>query len=144
MIKRLRKRFILICTLSFLTVFVIMVTAIYVTNTIRQNRRLDFIADIISENGGSFPEPKETSITFSNPLPDFINTDTPFTTRFYTVSLDENVKYQSSDTEFVSDISETDAEKSTEEVLKKRKIAAGTAISDIKYTKKTALSILFL
>lgn len=121
MIKRLRKRFILICTLSFLTVFVIMVTAIYVTNTIRQNRRLDFIADIISENGGSFPEPKETSITFSNPLPDFINTDTPFTTRFYTVSLDENVKYQSSDTEFVSDISETDAEKSTEEVLKKRK-----------------------
>ncbi len=121
MIKRLRKRFILICTLSFLTVFVIMVTAIYVTNTIRQNRRLDFIADIISENGGSFPEPKETSITFSNPLPDFINTDTPFTTRFYTVSLDENGKYQSSDTEFVSDISETDAEKSTEEVLKKRK-----------------------
>lgn len=121
MIKQLRKRFILICTLSFLTVFVIMVTAIYVTNTIRQNHRLDFIADIISENGGSFPEPKETSITFSNPLPDFINTDTPFTTRFYTESLDENGKYQSSDTEFVSDISETDAEKSTEEVLKKRK-----------------------
>ena len=56
MIKRLRKRFILICTLSFLAVFVIMVTAIYVTNTIRQNRRLDFIADIISENGGSFPD----------------------------------------------------------------------------------------
>ncbi|WP_051411288.1 sensor histidine kinase [Ruminococcus flavefaciens] len=53
MIKRLRKRFILICTLSFLAVLVIMVTAIYVTNTVRQNRRLDFLADIISENGGT-------------------------------------------------------------------------------------------
>ena len=121
MIKRLRKRFILICTLSFLAVFVIMVTAIYVTNTIRQNRRLDFIADIISENGGSFPEPKDTSFTFSNHLPDFINTDTPFTTRFYTVTLDEKDEYQSSSTEFVSDITEAKAEKSAEEVLKKGK-----------------------
>ncbi|MBO7472863.1 MAG: HAMP domain-containing histidine kinase [Ruminococcus sp.] len=120
MIKRLRKRFILICTLSFLAVFVIMVTAIYVTNTIRQNRRLDFIADIISENG-SFPKQKDTSLSFSNSLPDFINNDTPFTTRFYTVSLDENGLYQSSSTEFVSDISETDAEHSAEEVLKKGK-----------------------
>lgn len=120
MIKRLRKRFILICTLSFLAVFVIMVTAIYVTNTIRQNRRLDFIADIISENG-SFPKQKDTSFSFSNSLPDFINNDTPFTTRFYTVSLDENGLYQSSSTEFVSDISETDAEHSAEEVLKKGK-----------------------
>lgn len=121
MIKRLRKRFILICTMSFLAVFVIMVTAIYVTNTIRQNRRLDFIADIISENDGSFPKQKDTSFSFSQSLPDFINTDTPFTTRFYTVSLDENGSYQSSNTEFVSDISEADAEHSAEEVLKKRK-----------------------
>ncbi|MBO4493435.1 MAG: HAMP domain-containing histidine kinase, partial [Ruminococcus sp.] len=121
MIKRLRKRFILICTLSFLAVFVIMVTAIYVTNTIRQNRRIDIIADFLSENGGSFPEQKDTPFSFSNKQPDFINKDTPFTTRFYTVTLDKNGAYQSCNTEFVSDISETDAEQSAEEVLKKKK-----------------------
>ena len=62
MIKRLRKRFILICTLSFLTVFVIMVTAIYVTNTIRQNRRLDFIAVSFPKTAAAFPNPKRRQL----------------------------------------------------------------------------------
>lgn len=121
MIKRLRKRFIIICTMSFLAVFVIMMIAIYVTNTIRQNHRLDFIADIISENDGSFPKQRKTTFSFSNSLPDFINNDTPFTTRFYTVSLDENGAYQSSNREYVSDISDSEAQHSAEEVLKKKK-----------------------
>lgn len=121
MIKRLRKRFIIVCTLSLSAVFLVMMTAIYVTNTIRQNRMLDILADIISENGGSFPEPKDTSVSFSKPLPAFINTDTPFTTRFYTVTFNGDGSVQSSDTSFVSDISVSEAESSAEEVITKGK-----------------------
>ena len=96
-----------------------MVTAIYTANTIRQNRRLDVIADIISENGGGFPEPKYILVSDSKELPDFINTETPFTTRFYTVTLVKDNSFQSADTSFVSDVSETDAKMNAEEVLQK-------------------------
>ena len=118
MIKRLRKHFIIICTLSFLAVFVIMVAAIYTTNTVRQNRRLDILADMISGNGGSFPEP---NFSGTGELPDFINPETPFTTRFYTVTLGEDDSVKSSDTSFVSDVTEEDIEASAAEVLKKGK-----------------------
>lgn len=119
MIKRLRKRFILICTVSFFTVFVVMVTAIFAVNTVRQNNRLDMLADVLSENGGSFPEPKDSASEHTKPLPAFFNTETPFVTRFYTVNLDADGSVQSSSTEFISDVSAQDIERSTAAVLKK-------------------------
>ena len=121
MIDKLRKRFILICTVSFLAVFTIMVTAIYVTNTLRQTARLDALADLLSENGGSFPEPQRTDTHQKPPQPDFITTETPFTTRFYLVTLDQDGSVLDSDTAFVSDITQTDIERSAAAVLKKGK-----------------------
>ncbi len=121
MIKRLRKRFILICTVSFLTVFIIMAVSIFAVNTVRQNNRLDTLADVLSENGGSFPEPKASQSEHTKPLPAFFNTETPFVTRFYTVTLDADGAVQSSSTEFVSDVSEQDIERSAAAVLKKGK-----------------------
>lgn len=121
MIRHLRKRFILICTVSFLTVFVVMAAAIFALNTVRQNNRLDALADVLSENGGSFPEPRAASSEHTNPLPAFINTETPFVTRFYTVTLNADGAVQSSSTEFVSDVSALDIERSAAAVLKKGK-----------------------
>ncbi len=121
MIKRLRKRFILICTVSFLTVFVVMAAAIFAVNTVRQNNRLDALADMLSENGGSFPEPKMGASKRTKPLPAFFNAETPFTTRFYTVTLNADGSVQSSSTAFVSDVSEQDIERSAAAVLKKGK-----------------------
>ena len=121
MIRRLRRRFILICTVSFLTVFLIMAAAIFITNTVRQNQRLDVLADLISENGGSFPEPKASARTSVIPLPDFINSETPFTTRFYTVTLDADGNVQSSNLSFVSDMTAEKAERSAAAVRKKGK-----------------------
>ena len=123
MIKKLRRQFILVCTLSFAAVFLIMIVAINVTNTVRQNKHLDILADIISENGGSFPRMMtkgKMQFRFES-MPNFINTETPFTTRFYTVVLDEDGSVKSSDTSFVSDVSEGDTEESAAAVLRKGK-----------------------
>ncbi|MBQ6041139.1 MAG: HAMP domain-containing histidine kinase [Oscillospiraceae bacterium] len=121
MIKHLRRRFILICTVSFLTVFLIMTAAIFITNLVRQNHRLDILADLISDNGGSFPQPKSAAPISIKPLPDFINNDTPFTTRFYTVTFNTDGSVQNSDISFVSDITAEDAEQSADAVCKKGK-----------------------
>ena len=121
MIRRLRRRFILICTISFLTVFIVMAVAIFVTNTVRQNRRLDILADLLSENGGNFPEPKTAAPASFRKLPDFINSETPFTTRFYTVTFNADGTVQSSDISYVSDISAEEAGRNAEAVLKKGK-----------------------
>ena len=121
MIRRLRRRFILICTISFLTVFIVMAAAIFVTNTVRQNRRLDILADLLSENGGNFPEPKTAAPASFRELPDFINSETPFTTRFYTVTFNADGTVQSSDISYVSDISAEEAGRNAEAVLKKGK-----------------------
>ncbi len=55
MIYRLRKKFIRICTLSFLAVFLALFCCIYLTTYLQTTRSLDDLADILSENDGSFP-----------------------------------------------------------------------------------------
>jgi len=119
MIKRLRKRFILICTFSFLAVFVIMMAGIYVSNTVRQTKRFDLLADILSENCGSFPEPKAVFSSSSRPIAEFITPDTPFTTRYFTVTFSADGSLESSNIQSISDISEAEAESMGREILQK-------------------------
>ncbi len=119
MIRSLRRRFILICTISFLTVFLVMAAAIFLTNTVRQNRRLDVLADLISENGSKIPGPKSSAPASVIPLPDFINSETPFTTRFYTVTCSADGTVQSCDITYVSDVSAEEAAQSAAAVLAK-------------------------
>ena len=64
MIYSLRRKFILICTASFLTVLLIMIGVIFASNRIKQNNMIDMMCDIIAENGGAFPE---------QPKPEFNN-----------------------------------------------------------------------
>ncbi|MBR3045259.1 MAG: hypothetical protein IKH27_03885 [Oscillospiraceae bacterium] len=78
-------------------------------------------ADVLSENGGSFPEPIDSASEHIKPLPAFFNTETPFVTRFYTITLNADGSVQSSSTEFISDVSAQDIERSAAAVLKKGK-----------------------
>ena len=55
MIYRLRRKFIRICTLSFLAVFVALFLDIYLVTYFQTTSSLDQLADIVSENGGHFP-----------------------------------------------------------------------------------------
>ena len=81
MIYRLRRKFIRICTLSFLAVFVALFLGIYLVTYFQTTSSLDQLADIVSENGGHFPSfqapgPQESS------RPAEQDPEAPFTTRF--------------------------------------------------------------
>lgn len=87
MIYRLRRKFIQICTLSFLAVFVALFLGIYLVTYFQTTSSLDQLADIVSENGGHFPSfqapgPQESS------RPAEQDPEAPFTTRFFTVFFD--------------------------------------------------------
>ena len=84
MIYRLRRKFIWICTLSFLGVFLALFAGIYLTTYFQTTGSLDDLADIVSENQGRFPDfqapgPQE------DPRPAERDPEAPFTTRFFTV-----------------------------------------------------------
>ena len=65
MIYRLQKRFILICTVSVLTVIALVFGVILVLNISSMNRNMDMLADRVSEGGGRFPGSMLKGITRS-------------------------------------------------------------------------------
>lgn len=124
MIYDLRKKFIRTCMLSFLLVLIIMLIAIFINNEIRQNRMLDMMADAISENDGSFPEhntPEFDHLEKRQPMPNFINAETKFTSRFFQVYFDESGEFSKADTDFISEISQETAKEYAEEVADKKR-----------------------
>lgn len=56
MIYRLRRKFIWICTLSFLGVFAALFSGIFLITYLQTAASLDDLADIVSENDGRFPD----------------------------------------------------------------------------------------
>ena len=85
MIYRLRRKFIWICTLSFLGVFAALFSGIFLITYLQTAASLDDLADIVSENDGRFPDfqppgPQE------DPRPAERDPEAPFTTRFFTVT----------------------------------------------------------
>lgn len=110
MIWKLRKKFIRICSVSILGVFLTLLGIIYVINTVQTNAGLDHLTDIISENNGRFPE-------WGNPPPGKkpkqkleINRETPFSTRFFLVRLDRDGGVVSTDLAAIASTTKTEAE----------------------------------
>ena len=118
MIYKLRKKFIKICILSFTAVFVILLISIFFVTTMQTNRSLDMLADVVSSNDGTFPEWNE----FSNapdppPIPDGLNMESPFTTRFFTVRFDRNGNVLSADIRSIASVSRDEAVSYAEKAL---------------------------
>ncbi|WP_040196746.1 sensor histidine kinase [Candidatus Soleaferrea massiliensis] len=110
MIYKLRKKFIRICILSFIAVFVVLFISIFLVTTVQTNQSLDMLADIVSSNDGTFPEWNE----FSNapnppPIPNGLNIESPFTTRFFTVRFDRNGNVLSVDVQAIASVSQDEA-----------------------------------
>ncbi len=120
MIYRLRKKFIKICILAFVTVFVILLVSITLLTSLQTNRRLDMLADIVSENGGRFPEFGDHGPD-KNPggMMDGINRESPFTTRFFTVQFDSQGQLLYADTKSVASVSDQQAVEMALQVQKK-------------------------
>lgn len=116
MIYHLRAKFIRICMLSFLTVFIVFFVSIYLFSHIRTNRQVDSLVDIIVENNGHFPEFSQEDM--DKMLSDSKDTgiltrESPFSTRFFTVWTDEENTITRTDISFVTSISDENARQLT-------------------------------
>ena len=115
MIYRLQKRFILICTVSVLTVIALVFGVILVLNISSMNRNMDMLADRVSEGGGRFPGSFDEPPPFDKMPPrnepnfEFITPETPFSTRHFTVFFDKNGEVAQTFTESIYAIDEDTA-----------------------------------
>ena len=123
MIYRLQRKFILICTVSVLTVIALVFGVILVLNISSMNRNMDMLADRVSEGGGRFPGSMD-----EKPQPDkmpprneqdfeFITPETPFSTRHFTVFFDKQGEVARTNTESIYSITEEVAVEYAESVL---------------------------
>ena len=123
MIYRLQKRFILICTVSVLTVIALVFGVILVLNISSMNRNMDMLADRVSEGGGRFPGSMQEKPPHDKmPPPDdqgfeFITPETPFSTRHFTVFFDKKGEVARTNTEAIYSITEETAIEYAESVL---------------------------
>ncbi len=110
MIYRLRKKFISICILSFITVFSVVLSLIFLITSLQTNRTLDRHADMISQNDGRFPNFNEIVTGTDRPIPpDGFNRESPFTTRYFTVMFDNESGAVHTDTRQIASVTEEEA-----------------------------------
>ena len=123
MIYRLQKRFILICTVSVLTVIALVFGVILALNISSMNRNMDMLADRVSEGGGRFPGSMQEKPPHDKmPLPndqsfEFITPETPFATRHFTVFFDKQGEVARTNTESIYSITDEIAIEYAESVL---------------------------
>ena len=124
MIYRLQKRFILISTVSVLTVIALVFSVILVLNISSMNRNMDVLADRVSEGGGKFPGSFDEPPLFdkmpsrNEPNFEFITPETPFSTRHFTVFFDKKGEVARTNTESIYAIDEDTAIEYAEKVMK--------------------------
>ena len=113
MIKQLQKRFIAISAAVICMIFALIFVIAYLLNVSSVNQTLDTLTDILSENDGTFPENSgslPSAMQGSNFFPSFINKETPFSTRFFTVWLNEEDEIVATNIESISSVAKEDAE----------------------------------
>ncbi len=133
MIYKLRKKFIKICILSFTAVFVVLFISIYLVTSMQTNQSLDMLADIVSFNDGTFPQWDEFSNAPNPPMPNGLNMESPFTTRFFTVRFDQNGTVLSVDIRSIASVSRDEAIDYAKKVLEHAKERGW--IDDFRYKK---------
>ena len=123
MIYRLQRKFILICTVSVLTVVALVFGVILALNISSMNRNMDILVDRVSEGGGRFPGAFD-KIPFPDKTPprneqnfDFITLETPFSTRHFTVFFDKKGEVARTNTESIYAIDEDTAIEYAEKVM---------------------------
>lgn len=120
MIYQLRKKFVKICMLSFVVVFLLLFASVFLITYLQTTASLNRLADVIEENAGKFPEFNEADPNYQEvpPFgPDRLNRESPFTTRFFTVYFDTSGNMIGSDTGSIARVSGTEAEAYGEQVV---------------------------
>lgn len=112
MIYRLRKKFIVITAVSVSIVFALIFGGIYFIGRSQLNHSLDMLADVIAMNDGVFPDfNREESPAPPGDFPQnqFFTPETQFSTRFFTVWVDDNGNILQENIEHISSVSEAEA-----------------------------------
>ena len=123
MIYKLQRRFILICTVSVLSVVALVFGVIVALNISSLNKNMDVLADKVSEGGGRFPGSFHEGVKPDKLPPknetnfDFIGPETPFSTRHFTVLFDRSGGVARTFTESIYAITEEQAIEYAEEIL---------------------------
>ena len=133
MLKKLRRKFIAIAMLSVSIVLIAIVGTINIANYISTNQALDARLSLIADNGGTFPdmtpgdsgkklEPKTDQPPAMNDLQKHgISQESPFDTRYFTVTIASDGTVGSVDTGKIASISAGTAEEYAVELWKKGK-----------------------
>lgn len=122
MIARLRKKFILIAMGSLIAVLAVLMGAINVVNYVKMDRSSDAVLSLLVQNGGSFPQrgqmdavqPPDDATPPSGTRSDFLtrggfSEETPYETRFFSVTLSSDGTLQSVNTGKIAAVSTDDA-----------------------------------
>ena len=123
MIYNLQRRFILICTVSVLSVVALVFGVIVALNISSLNKNMDVLADQVSEGGGRFPGSfhegfKPDKLPPKNePNFDFMGPETPFSTRHFTVLFERSGDVARTIMESIYAITEEQAIEYAEEIL---------------------------
>ncbi len=114
MIYRLQRKFVLISTVSVLSVMALVFVMIFALNISYMNKNLDILADTVSEGGGRFPDrfhesPPPQKDNRDDRNFDFITPETPFATRHFTVLFDKNGNVSRTNTDAIYSITDEKA-----------------------------------
>lgn len=125
MIRRLIRKFMLICTISVFAVVTVIFLIIAGLNIASMNRNIDMLTDSLSEGGGMFPDSFDDRLTVPPSAPaqksnnGFITPETRYATRHFTVWLDSEGKTISSNTDFIYSITDKVAEEYAGQAVQK-------------------------
>ena len=123
MIYSLRRKFILISTISVFSVLIVIFAVMYVMNHMQLNHTMDTLADAIVSNDGDFPRHDKGGRPFPSggaPHMDIITKETPFSTRFFTVWLGADHQIVKVNVESVFSITEAESQEYVDHALGKK------------------------
>ena len=109
MIKKLQKRYIIISIISVFSVITLIFLLINIIDYSSLNNQLDKIADEIAENGGFLAKPNKKPMQPEKPNQGFINPETPFSTRYFTVYFNEEQDIIRLNTESIYSVTDAEA-----------------------------------
>ncbi len=124
MIYKLQRKLIIISAVSIFLLVALIFLLIAGFNVSALNKSMDSLADSISNGGGKFPEqfesnkpPRPTKKPFGDGEFDFINPETPFATRYFTVWFTSDGKVSEVNTEFIYSVDQKTAEEYAKEAV---------------------------
>lgn len=124
MIDRLRRKFILVSTVSVFSVILIVFLAMLAFDVSSMNRAMDELTNAVSDGDGRFPEsfgenvkPEHNNKPIEEKRFDFITPETKFSTRYFTVWYDGNGEVEKTNTSAIYSIDEENAIRYAEKAM---------------------------